>query len=383
MSPPQPDRSQHHRPQPARLRRTGQMGFFHAASARTVRPARRPRPSPPGWQLVLGRIVRIGFQKRLQLASGRPADLYTGDLVVMACGARYAPDQFEGLAELDANEVDILAAGGVLGRMRERNAKVAPVPGGAARPARRRCRQAHQRRRPCPAAAAGARRHDRDRRRRRLDELEQGQASASLAHGLQRAGFEVAAIKATGTGAFGDCDSFVDSGARFVGDFTDVGIVSNLQRTARAHRGRARQPARPCRRQGCEIAVVELADGVLQQETAALLRRPVVRNHLAGLMFAAPDALAAVGGCAVLNAIGLEAFALAGTSAWRYWARRRPRPPPACACSVATSCSTRPTPARCSPACAHPPSRRRRERGEGGAGEHAPASPTAAARASA
>jgi hypothetical protein len=30
-------------------------------------------------------------------------------------------------------------------------------------------------------------------------------------------------------------------------------------------------------------------------------------------MFAAPDALAAVGGCAVLNAIGLEAFALTGT----------------------------------------------------------------------
>ena len=59
--------------------------------------------------------------------------------------------------------------------------------------------------------------------------------------------------------------------------------------------------------------MVELADGVLQQETAALLRRPVVRNHLAGLMFAAPDALAAVGGCAVLNAIGLEAFALTGT----------------------------------------------------------------------
>ena len=64
---------------------------------------------------------------------------------------------------------------------------------------------------------------------------------------------------------------------------------------------------------GCEIAVVELADGVLQQETAALLRRPVVRDHFAGLMFAAPDALAAVGGCAVLNAIGLEAFALSGT----------------------------------------------------------------------
>ena len=267
----------------------------------------------PG-DLVLGRIVRIGFQKRLQLASGRPADLYAGDLVVMACGARYAPDQFEGLAELDANEVDILAAGGVLGRMRERNAKVAAptrvAPLGLLADAAGKLINVGDHALPPLQAPAGmtvigvvgA-------------SMNSGKttASASLAHGLQRAGFEVAAIKATGTGAFGDYNSFVDSGARFVGDFTDVGMVSTYNEPLERIEAGLDSLLAHAAAAGCEIAVVELADGVLQQETAALLRRPVVRNHLAGLMFAAPDALAAVGGCAVLNAIGLEAFALTGT----------------------------------------------------------------------
>ena len=51
-------------------------------------------------------------------------------------------------------------------------------------------------------------------------------AVASLAHGLSAAGHRVAAIKATGTGAFGDFNAFVDTGARYVADFTDAGMVS-------------------------------------------------------------------------------------------------------------------------------------------------------------
>jgi hypothetical protein len=267
----------------------------------------------PG-DLLLGRVVRIGFQKRLQLASGRPADLYPGDLVVLACGARYAPDQFEGLAELDGDEVDLLAAGGVAGRMRQRNAKVgtptriAPIgliSDGAGRVIN--VADYALAARPAPhglkvIAVVGA-------------SMNSGKttASAALAHGLQRAGFEVAAIKATGTGAFGDFNTFVDAGARYVGDFTDVGMVSTYDEAlARIEAGLDTLLAHATDA-GCEIAVVELADGVLQQETAALLRRPALRRHLAGVMFAAPDALAAVGGCAVLRDIGLAPFGLTGT----------------------------------------------------------------------
>lgn len=266
----------------------------------------------PG-DLMLGRVARIGFQKRLQLASARPSDLYVGDLVVMACGARYAPDQFEGLAELASDEVDVLAAGGVVGLMRQRNARVglptrvAPI--GLLANAEGEVLNAADYGLPrrqvsvgmTVIVVVGA-------------SMNSGKttASASLAHGLQRAGYEVAAIKATGTGAFGDFNTFADAGVRFVADFTDAGMVSTYQQPLERIEAGLETLLAHAAAAGCEIAVVELADGVLQQETAALLRRPSVRERFAGLLFAAPDALAAVGGCSILREIGLTPFALSG-----------------------------------------------------------------------
>ena len=40
---------------------------------------------------------------------------------------------------------------------------------------------------------------------------------------------EVAALKATGTGAFGDFNAYTDAGAGYVADFTDVGMVSTYR----------------------------------------------------------------------------------------------------------------------------------------------------------
>jgi hypothetical protein len=61
------------------------------------------------------------------------------------------------------------------------------------------------------------------------------------------------------------------------------------------------------------VAVVEIADGLFQQETAALLAEPRVRGCFAGLVFAAPDAMGAAGGCALLASLGLAPAALTGT----------------------------------------------------------------------
>ena len=262
--------------------------------------------------LVLGRVERIGSHKRLQLASGRPSELYAGDLVVVVCGARYAPDQFEGLAELLVSGSDLLASGGVLGRMRSRNAKMAAPtrirPIGlliGADGAPLNLAQYAIPERPRPAipviGAVGA-------------SMNSGKttAVASLVHGLVRAGHRVAAIKATGTGAFGDYNAYLDAGAHHVADFVDAGMVSTylepipriLKATDALLAGAAAE--------GCEIAVVELADGVLQKETAALIADPAYRARFSGFLLAVPDALAAAGGVATLARIGIRPLALTG-----------------------------------------------------------------------
>ncbi|GAB5470342.1 MAG: hypothetical protein Kilf2KO_33720 [Rhodospirillales bacterium] len=263
--------------------------------------------------LVLGRVVSIGSHKKIQLAEGRPSDLYLGDLVVLACGARYAPDQFEGLAELNPAGADMLASGGVLGRMRHRHEKM-PHPTGvqplgllssgsdkamnladyALTPARR------------PAGltvvgVVGA-------------SMNSGKttAVASLAHGLRLAGHRVAAIKATGTGAFGDFNAFLDTGAHYVADFTDVGLVSTYRQPLPRIAAGLETLLADAGRAGCEVAVVELADGVFQKETAELLKMAPVRDGFAGLVFAAGDALAAAGGYAALKDLGITPSAMTG-----------------------------------------------------------------------
>ncbi len=263
--------------------------------------------------LVLGRVERIGSHKRIQLAEARPSELYRGDLVVLACGDRYAPDQFEGIAELDPEGADMLASGGVLGRMRHGHEKMAAptriIPLGLLQDASgETINLAKYALHPaaCPTGltvigVVGA-------------SMNSGKttAVASLAHGLSRAGHQVAAIKATGTGAFGDYNAFVDAGANYVGDFTDVGMASTYRQPLERIADGLDTLLAQAEGRGCEVAVVELADGVFQQETAALLGMGRIRSGFQAIVFAAPDALAAAGGCAALRAREIEPAVVTG-----------------------------------------------------------------------
>ena len=63
---------------------------------------------------------------------------------------------------------------------------------------------------------------------------------------------------------------------------------------------------------GAEIVVVEIADGVFQQETREILKSSRIRDRMDGILFAAPDALSALGGVVVLEKTGLAPFAISG-----------------------------------------------------------------------
>jgi hypothetical protein len=263
--------------------------------------------------LVLGRILRIGSHRRIQLRSGRPCDLYQGDLVVAACGARYASDQFEGVAKIHPQGTDLLAGGGCLGRMRLRNAKmkqptrVLPIglltdaTGATLNLDQYTLLPAIRPHASTAVAVVGA-------------SMNTGKtdAVASLVHGLRQAGFRVAALKVTGTGAFGDFNAYLDAGADFAADFTDAGMVSTYQQPLQRIERAMNTLLGAATNSGCNVAVVEFADGVLQQETAALLRNPQVRNAFSSLLYAVPDALAALGGCHALGQIGIRPIALTG-----------------------------------------------------------------------
>jgi hypothetical protein len=89
-------------------------------------------------------------------------------------------------------------------------------------------------------------------------------AAAALIRGLSAAGIATAGLKATGTGAFGDLHAYADAGAAFVADFTDDGLASTCRQPLVPDRRGARRPAGHAAAAGCEAAVVEIADGLLQ-----------------------------------------------------------------------------------------------------------------------
>ena len=135
--------------------------------------------------------------------------------------------------------------------------------------------------------------------------------AATLIHGLNRAGLRVGAAKVTGTGSGGDIWSMVDAGARLALDFTDAGhattagvplpalVEDSLALVAAVSRGH-------------DVAVIEIADGLFQTETSALLQSPRMAARIDAVILAAGDAMGAAYGHQWLERHGLPVALIAG-----------------------------------------------------------------------
>ncbi len=266
----------------------------------------------PG-DLILARVISLGQHRRVQLICGRPSVLFVGDLVVMACGARYAPDQFEGIAEIDPKASDLLAGGGCIGKMRARNSRV------------KTCTKLQPIGRLLTADQSSMNLADYALETSEVPStipvigvfgtaMNSGKthATARLTHGLVAAGYRVATLKGTGTGAYGDFNLYEDAGADFVADFTDAGMGTTYLQPLEKIRDGIETLLQASERQGCDIAVMEIADGLFQLETAALLQDAWMRNRMSSLVFACGDPVAAYGGAMHLGQLGLKPAALTG-----------------------------------------------------------------------
>jgi len=264
--------------------------------------------------LVLAQVLNINQHKRVQLAEGRPSIMYPDDLIVATCADRYAPDQFKALAQLDPEGSDLVAGGGIIGKMyaaheeMSRPTEVKPLgllsdaAGKVINIQRYALPMAYEI--PNSLTVIGV----------VGSSMNAGKttSAASLAHGLSKAGYRVAGIKLTGTGSFGDFNAFRDAGLSIVADFTDAGMASTYHQPIERIQDGFASLLKYAASEGAKVAVVEIADGIFQQETSQLLRDSTLREHLSGLLFTAPDALSAVGGIKFLQKIDLTPLAISG-----------------------------------------------------------------------
>jgi hypothetical protein len=289
-------------------------GLRHVpSSAFAVLLPRHPDPKPG--DIYLARVEKIGKNTRLELANGRSSTLYAGDLVAVVFGNRYATMQFEGYARCADHSCDMLSIGGLCGQVESKHASVADstklcllgaVGDDLGRPLRLRDFSV-----PVPATPIG------DRPVVAVvcgTAMDAGKTSSAigLISGLRRTGCPVAGLKITGTAAGRDTWGMLDAGACLAMDFVDGGYASTYLTSLEELLDLYRLLLAHATAVGARWAVVEIADGLLQTETAALLRSPAFVDNVDAFVFAAGDPLAAVSGVRLLEQWGIHPLAICG-----------------------------------------------------------------------
>lgn len=276
--------------------------------------------TPAAGDVVLARVVAIGKHTRLEGTGSRRQLLFPGQEVLVAYGARYAPDQF--LAEVpgDLQTCHLVAAGGVAGTVTGKHADMEDPtvlePLGLLADQRGRLTLAHH----APQAVGPATPPGRPGGRVPQvvavlgTSMNSGKSTAlaCLVNGLTNAGLVVSAGKATGTGAGNDANLFRDAGATRVLDFTDFGLPSTFGLDADRVRALWCSLVDALALDGPDVVVVEIADGVYQDETARLIADPVFAERVDAALFAAQDALGATAGVAELHRHDLPVVAASG-----------------------------------------------------------------------
>jgi hypothetical protein len=265
--------------------------------------------------LVLVRVVTMGKHRDLESHAGRKMSIFAGDVFVGVLGDRYATDQFEGLGRVSGPLGHIIGIGGVVGEVVSMNnrmteptvieylGRLADADGKplymqmfqsvSAQPVTQRTATT--------ILSLGA-------------SMNSGKTTtaAQMIRSLTVAGHRVAAAKITGTACLKDPNFLFDAGAVSVLDFTHAGWPStaNLsldQLLSIAGRIRAQLQAHDP-----EFVIIEIADGIIQRETAMMLADPAFRASIDAVTFAGPDALSCDAGVRRLRELGYPVLATAG-----------------------------------------------------------------------
>ncbi len=270
--------------------------------------------APRTGDLVLAKVAAIGQHTRIELASGRRAHLHLGDEIVVCYGARYAPDQFEAYVPEDLSPCNLVAAGGVAARYESKHSRmkrptgIEPLGLLADRTGRRLNIQYWA----LPSVTAVTRRPHTIAVLGTAMNAGKTTTAASLVHGYKLQGKRVGAAKVTGTGAGGDRWQMMDAGADLVMDFTDAGVPSTFGVDNARVESIFVQLINHLAADGAEVIILEVADGLFQAESAALLESPIFKELVDDVMFAAGDALGACAGVRHLQDRGLPVVAVSG-----------------------------------------------------------------------
>ncbi|MGH3654109.1 DUF1611 domain-containing protein [Glutamicibacter sp.] len=282
---------------------------------------RRANMVPRAGDVVIAAVTELGKHTRLQSPVSRRQLMFVGQEIMVAYGNRYAPDQFLAHVPDNLGPCQLVAGGGVASEVIEQHAsidmatqlqpagllmrhgKVVNLADFAPLSIENESPRAAQVEAPRPPVIAVL-----------GTSMNSGKSTTlgCLVNGLVNSGMEVAAGKATGTGAGNDPNLFTDAGAFSVCDFTDFGFPTTYRLDYETVRDLLVAMIREQSATGADAVVIEIADGLFQGETSRLLLDPIFAEHVDRVLFSAQDALGAQAGERILREAGLDVAAVSG-----------------------------------------------------------------------
>jgi hypothetical protein len=265
------------------------------------------KKKPDVGDLIFGEISEIGHHKKIESKSARLHSINIGTRSIFVFGNRYAPDHFEGLLpESNAEQVDLLSRGGVVGEVKTQNQLIG-VPTkvrvlGYLCDSEGKVINTRNHVLLHPKKIIG------EKRRAKVvlcigTSMNSGKTytAAACCYAISSIGKSVRAAKITGTASLRDILLMNDCGADHIADFTYFGYPSSYllepdKLLWMFHSFDMKYGNNPK-----NYLVIEFADGIFQRETAILLKMPEVRDRIHKLIFCAPDSSAVFGGIQVLK----------------------------------------------------------------------------------
>lgn len=274
---------------------------------------------PENGDLIYGEVSSMGQHRTLESKSARIHTIQEGTRAVFVLGNRYAPDYYESfLPKTLGRTIDLTARSGLVGTVSIQNMKIAAptivdvlgyVCDGQGK-------------------VVNTRDHVQIKPKNKIKSLKRAKlilcvgtamnsgkshAAATCCYALSSMNKKVRAAKVTGTASLKDLLLMEDCGAEPVADFTYLGFPSTYMLSEEELLYIFNSIDLKYGNNRSNYLVVEFADGILQRETAMLLRMEEVKTRIHKLIFCGNDAFGVIGGIRLLkDQFNLEADAISG-----------------------------------------------------------------------
>jgi hypothetical protein len=290
---------------------------------KTAIQAAAPLQTPAFGDLALVRVISIGGHANLEQEFGQRFPLFVGSEFVAVFANRYAPDQYEGIVptSLDNPIIDLINPGGTIGTVINRNTTIGEATKVEViaffQDAQGKIINSLDYGILAPAKLKDSKQEDKTLIVITGSSMNAGKSHTAkmIVYGLTQAGKQVVAGKITGTAAKKDILLMQAAGAKTVVDFTSFGFpstykISEDQLTNLYWRMYTHLSAQ-CPKGG--YIVLEIADGILEEEAYTLLSSFEITETFDHLVFSARDALSAFAGvCMVKEQFDMDISAVSG-----------------------------------------------------------------------